>query len=83
MNKNQSNWISPFLGWFISLSLGCTGIGVAIWGEEISGGLPFLGSETNTLIGRVVFAAGGLLCIWISTIAFRELRLVLRKRSPK
>jgi hypothetical protein len=69
------------MGGLISFSLGATGIWIGIQGGEISGGIPFLPAETNNLIGRIVFAGGGLLCLWISSIAFRELWSVFRKSS--
>lgn len=83
MDKKQSHWISPLLGGLISFSLGVTGIWIGVQGGEISGGIPFIPAETNNLIGRILFAAGGLLCIWISTIAFRELWSVLREDPEK
>jgi len=83
MKKQHSGWMSPLMGGLISLAMGISALWVAFYADEISGGLPLLSIETNTVLGRIVFTAGGILCIWISTIAFRELWTALRAGKAK
>jgi hypothetical protein len=57
------------LRWLFAMTvlaaLGLTGLWMALWGDagRIGGGLPLLPASLNALIGRGMFALGGLACL--------------------
>jgi hypothetical protein len=71
------------IGAIIAL-LFCAGSGVfslwiALTGQPVTGGLPWLPHAWNQLLGRVVFGVGGLTCFGIGWLALRD---VVRPGRP-
>ena len=64
--------IRALAAFLILVGLGGTGLWIAVWGETISGGIPFLPHTLNDRIGRVAFAGGGILCLALSGLALRD-----------
>ncbi|MDZ7717601.1 MAG: hypothetical protein U5K72_02125 [Balneolaceae bacterium] len=67
-----AKWRSVF-GGLICLSLSIIGFWVAVNGEDIQGGIPFIAEATNQVIGRVMFGFGAVITGWLAVLAFREL----------
>jgi hypothetical protein len=61
-----------FVAFVILVGLGGTGLWIAVWGDAISGGIPFLPAAWNDRIGRVAFAGGGLICFGLAGLALRD-----------
>ena len=71
--------LQQLLGAILMGSMGAIGLWIGLWGEAdgMSGGLAFLSREANARLGRVVFAAGGGLCLLIA------LAVLWPRRSPR
>ena len=66
----------------ICIALAGVGLHVAIFGGEISGGIPFAPAALNQGLGRLMFGAGGLLTLGLAFWAFTDaLRKLRRSRS--
>ena len=63
---------SSLIGAILCLGMSILGFYVALFSDEISGGIPFLPNEVNTFMGRIAFGLGALFTFWLSTYAFRE-----------
>ena len=70
--------INNFLASLICFFFAAVGLWVALFSptEEISGGLPFLSQQTNTMIGRWVFAGGAMISL---ALAWYAARLAFKK----
>ena len=67
-----SKW-SSFLGGLICTGFFLTGMYVVIWGDTISGGIPFLSDTLNYLFGKIFIGFGALFCGGLAIYAFREM----------
>ena len=45
---------------------------IAITGQRVDGGLPFLPDDMNQRLGHVMFGFAGILCACIAMLAFRD-----------
>jgi membrane protein implicated in regulation of membrane protease activity len=54
--------------------LGCAvlSLWIALTGQPVTGGLPFLPHAWNQGLGRVVFAVSGLVCLALGRLALRD-----------
>lgn len=55
---------------------------IAISGERIAGGLPMIPDAWNQLLGRLMFAAGGVVTLCIAVLASRDARAPRRDGAP-
>ncbi len=69
---------SSLIGGILCLGMSILGFYVALFSDEIDGGIPFLPSEVNTLMGRIAFGLSALFTFWLSIYAFREFARKLR-----
>ncbi|TVR14765.1 MAG: hypothetical protein EA391_12085 [Balneolaceae bacterium] len=75
---------SSILGALLCFGLSILGLYVALFGNKLSGGVPFLPDEVNTLMGRITFGSGALFTFWLFTYALREfLRKVRTEKDSK
>lgn len=65
--------LSSLIGGIICAVLSVLGFYVAIWGDEISGGIPFLPGGVNILLGRLMFGGGAFITALLALYAFSEL----------
>lgn len=63
----------------ICVSLAAIGLCVAIFGGEISGGVPFAPKGFNQVFGRFMFGFGGLLTLGLGFWAFADARRKFRE----
>lgn len=68
------NRIGAFIALVFCVSSGVLSLWIALTGQPVSGGLPFLPHAWNQALGRVVFGIGGLACFGIGRLALRDVR---------
>ena len=56
------------------VSAGLFALYIAISGKRIAGGVPLIPDAWNQMLGRVMFAAGGIVTLFIAVLAFRDMR---------
>jgi hypothetical protein len=71
--KGTHSRISSLAGGIICLTLSATGFYVVFFGNELSGGIPFISEYANQMIGKVFIFGGALFTGWLAIIAFKEL----------
>lgn len=74
LNRHHSK-LNSVLAAMLIVIMGGVGAWVAIFGadEGMSGGIPFIPSEYNYIIARIVFGAGALMSLFIAAYAVREI----------
>ena len=62
------------------LGLGGMALWIALSGARVSGGIPWLPSAWNQVLGRAVFGAGGVVCLALARLAWRDVRFGSRSQ---
>lgn len=70
--KNMKGSFSALAGGVISLALSATALAILFFGDEFSGGIPFINKTVNQTIGKVSIFIGAVFTGWLAVIAFRE-----------
>jgi hypothetical protein len=66
--------LRAFVAALFCISAGLFALYIAISGERIAGGVPLIPDAWNQMLGRVIFAAGGVFTLFIAALAFRDMR---------
>lgn len=66
--------VRALIAGFFCLGAGVFALYIAISGQRVAGGLPFIPDAWNQMMGRVMFAAGGVATLGIAVLAFRDAR---------
>lgn len=73
-STSGQNRIGAFIALVFCVSCGVLALWIAITGQPVSGGLPFLPRAWNQVLGRVVFGVSGLVCFALARLALRDVR---------
>lgn len=69
-----SNRIGAVIALVFCVGSGVFGLWIALTGQPVRGGLPFLPHDWNQMLGRVVFAGASVACFAIARLALRDVR---------
>jgi hypothetical protein len=70
----RKNRYNDLLAALLMLAMGAIGVWVAVYSAsgEISGGIFFLPSATNVMLGRILFGTGSLICFAMAAYALNR-----------